>query len=83
MSYTVLTQKQPKAKNVHTCIWCGEKIVIGEKYHSESGVYDGDFQQTKWHLECNLVAVEEFKTSKECEFQAHENERPLGKLGFK
>jgi hypothetical protein len=78
----MLSESNPKARKEHVCIWCGEKILIGEKYHRESGAYDGQLQDSKWHLECNLDALEFFRTSHEYEFQVGENERPKERLGF-
>lgn len=75
MSYTLLSESFPKARKEHRCIWCGQTIQIGEKYRREKSVYDGEFQDHKWHLECNEDSVEHFKRWG-CEFEAYENERP-------
>ena len=31
------------AKKEHKCIYCGKKILIGERYHRETGTFEGDF----------------------------------------
>ena len=82
MSYTPLSESKPKARKEHQCIWCGEKILIAENYHRETGIYDGGFQHSEWHLECILDAQEYFRKSLECEFDPGQNERPAKRLGF-
>jgi len=76
MSYTLLDEKFPKARKEHQCIWCGEGILAGEKYCHEKSIYEGDFQDHKWHLECHKAAQIEIKESGEGSFDAYNNERP-------
>jgi len=52
MSYTELSSKTVKGRKVHICSWCGEDILIGEKQSVRSGVFDGEFQSNREHLEC-------------------------------
>ena len=80
MSYALLSETHPKARKEHRCIWCGEKILIGETYRHEKSVYDGDMQDHKWHLECDKAAAEHFRNGEE--FMAGDNERPAEHLGF-
>lgn len=42
----------PVAKKVHRCIHCQEFIIIGEKHAKFSGVWQGDFQNWRTHLDC-------------------------------
>ena len=52
---TILRKTITTAKKKHFCIWCGEKIKIGEKYLRCIDVSDGDFQSNSFHFECNLA----------------------------
>ena len=61
MSYALMSESTPKARTTHCCIWCGESILKGETYRHERSVYDGHFQNHKWHLECVEAAGEYFK----------------------
>jgi hypothetical protein len=75
--YTGLGDKIVTAKKKHQCIWCGEKILPGEKYERQVGIYYGDFQYNKWHLECRDAW---HKASREYfdidgEFQPYSNKR--------
>ncbi len=81
MSYTLLKETYPIARKQHRCVWCGERIEIGEKYTHEKSVYDGNMQDHKWHMECDKAAGEYFKSGEE-EFDAGVNERPEERLGF-
>ena len=75
MSYALLSATTPKARKEHRCIWCGQKILIGETYRHERSVYDGDMQNHKWHLECDKASAEYFAENGE-EFDPYDNERP-------
>ena len=79
MSYTLLSETKPKARKQHRCIWCGEKILIGETYRREKSVYDGSFQDHKWHLECDNVSADYFSNGEE-EFDPYDNERPIKRM---
>lgn len=51
----ILRTSTPKAKNIHRCEFCGEKIKIGEVY--ENQVIDGsDFYVWKSHVRCSRIA---------------------------
>ena len=52
MSFTLLSDSEPKARKKHCCQWCGESILVGETYYRYSGLCDNDFQSTAMHLEC-------------------------------
>lgn len=56
MGFDLLSQSYPIARKEHVCEWCGEKIEKGEKYYRYTGIYDGDFQNTPLHLECQTAA---------------------------
>jgi len=76
MSYQLLSESKPKARKEHRCVWCYQKIIIGETYRREKSVYDGEIQNFAWHLECDEACKEEYKISGECEFSPGENDRP-------
>ena len=61
-----------KARVQHVCIYCAEKIEIGENYSYQSGNYDGGWFENKMHVEC----WEEMISSGEFEFLPYSNERP-------
>jgi len=49
---TVLSESNPIARNEHTCYWCGEKILPGERYTRWASIDFGEFFFTKVHREC-------------------------------
>lgn len=75
MSYTLLSQTYPKARKVHRCIWCGQKIDKGETYVNEHSVFDGEMQNHHWHHEC-LDYAKEINDEAVWEFSPYENARP-------
>lgn len=75
MSYVLLSEAYPKARKVHRCIWCGQTIEPSTQYRVESSRYDGQWQNFKWHLECNKAFASHFSREGE-EFTPYENERP-------
>ncbi len=52
MSWTHLRDTNPKAKKEHKCFLCGEKILVGEKYISRSGIDDVGLTSFAMHVEC-------------------------------
>lgn len=75
MSYTLIRETSHIARKPHRCIWCGLRILAGERYIYEFSTYDGDTQRHKWHPECRAASREYFAEG-ESEFSPHENERP-------
>lgn len=51
MSVTLSTT-YPAARKKHRCEWCGEFILVGEEHYKWAGVFEGDFQSWRAHLEC-------------------------------
>ena len=47
--------KVQRAKKEHKCEFCNQIIKIGEKYHRQSGKYDGDFFDRCLHMTCNKM----------------------------
>lgn len=75
MSYQQLSKTSPKARKEYSCIWCSEKILIGETHIKEVGEYEGDFQSNRWHPECHNAAQMYFEENGEDCFEAYENKR--------
>lgn len=55
---TILKQLTPIAKKAHTCMYCGCKIPVGEKYKRDTLIYDGDLYDWIAHEDCQTIAVE-------------------------
>lgn len=68
MSFTLLSDGNPVAKKEYICEWCAEKILKGEKHYKYVGIYDGDFQSIRVHLECEKAMRRELSEYDECEF---------------
>lgn len=41
-----------KARKRHQCIYCSEPIVIGEYHHRQGGMWEGEWQDWRAHLDC-------------------------------
>ena len=52
MSYTQLSSKEVTGRKQHFCSWCGESILIGEIHQTRAGIFEGEFQHSREHLEC-------------------------------
>ncbi len=76
MSYLFLSRTEHVARKKHRCIWCGEQVLPGTRYVRQAGVFEGDLQADKWHLECNAAGDEYFSETGEETFDPHQNERP-------
>ena len=77
MSYTQFEcVRRTARRKEHTCIWCGKPIRIGDEYHDERGVYDGNIQRQRWHPNCLLFAQEECFSQGEEEFDPWDNLPP-------
>ena len=57
-----------KARKVHKCDLCNQEIIIGEKYHRQSGKYEGDFFDRCIHEHCNNIITAFCKENKENEY---------------
>lgn len=53
-----LKQTYPTANKVHTCMYCGGKINVGEKYERSTCKYDDTIYDWKNHIVCQKVARE-------------------------
>jgi hypothetical protein len=59
VSYTRLSDSEPIARKKHHCTWCGQHILVGEKYVRISVVFDGEMQTNKFHKECDAACADE------------------------
>ena len=75
MGYTNLSETNPVAKHSYDCIWCPEIISKGTRHVHEVSIYDGEFQDHRWHSECYDAALTYFRETKESEFMPHECKR--------
>lgn len=71
MSYDLLGLTKRRARKIHACIWCNEKIQQGETYEDEASVYYGELQRLRWHPECYAAAQVWFREFGEEEFEPH------------
>ena len=62
-----------KAAKEHQCSWCGDAIVIGERYKRYRFFDRGDANTVRLHPEC-LDAVDELNDS-DCGFRPGDNPR--------
>ncbi len=53
---TLSYPKEVKANKEHRCNFCGEKIVIGEKYITSTHKFDGSVYDWKAHIRCSNMA---------------------------
>lgn len=82
-SYTEIERVIHKARKPHCCIWCGQMIVVGERYEYERCIFEGDPQSNHWHLECAEDLKIAMSYEPGCfEFTPWEAERPPKRLGF-
>lgn len=76
MSYRLLAENTRKARKEHRCVWCGQKIAVGEAHTHERSIYEGEFQNHRWHRECYDAMQEEARESGgEMEFAYMDNPR--------
>ena len=54
MGFELLRESTQVARKEHKCVWCGEIILKGEKYHSRTYIFEG-LQSDKTHNDCNSV----------------------------
>lgn len=82
MTYTLLSESHPVARKAHKCIWCGQTIAVGEKHRHERSIFEGSFQDQRWHPECDAAFSEaiRFEGGHELEFEPYGNERPVHEL---
>lgn len=52
---TPLSTKDVAARKEHKCVWCGEKILKGEKHTKRAYVMEGEFVHDRLHSECYVA----------------------------
>lgn len=75
MSTEFISSRTVRAKKQHPCIWCVEKIEVGEIYQQEVLKFDGDFQDNRYHPECLDACKKSLKQEGESEFEPHNCKR--------
>lgn len=75
MSYVPLEDKTVICRKEHKCIWCGEKILKGEKSQVLKGVYENSFQNDHWHIECYVASSDYNWDDYDGEFEPYECKR--------
>lgn len=81
-SYTELKYTEPKARKEYRCIWCNEKILIGEKHAARTYIFEGDFNSDRLHLEC-ATAMQKMPHDEICDgFMGGEFKRGLAESKY-
>ena len=75
MGWQSLSESTPVARTQHRCIWCGQFILVGEKYTKSIGIFDGDFQSNVFHMECVKACWEDLSENHEDTFEPYEYKR--------
>lgn len=75
MSDQQLSLTRPTARKDYPCIWCREKILKGERHMHEVSLYDGSFQDHRWHPECWEASESDIRKHGTLEFMPHEFKR--------
>lgn len=57
MSFREISETWPKARKEYQCVWCGEKILIGEIHCYRAYTMEGQFQRDRMHKECQSDMV--------------------------
>lgn len=68
MSMEFYNRRTPVSRKERTCEMCGQKIMPGERYSSESGKFDGDFFARDLHLDCLQVLHDYLRAEEVNEF---------------
>lgn len=71
----ISTETVKKARKDHRCVWCPEVIVKGSPCVRQVGIFEGDFQFSRYHPECWEAAGRYFNEGEaEC-FEPHSFKR--------
>ena len=62
------TDRIVKARKVHKCELCGQNIKVGEKYHRQSGKYEGEFFDRCHHMTCDKIIASYCSENNENEY---------------
>jgi len=72
---TTLSLTEPIARKVHRCSWCGEIIPVKTRYSRWVGIFEGDFQSNKMHLECHKAQQKYTESWDDGLYTPHEHKR--------
>ncbi len=61
---------RPTARKEHKCDLCGGMIKIGEKYIRCNGMYDGEFFDSKHHVDCMGIIEKYCRAHEDNEYTA-------------
>lgn len=75
MSDQFLSEAHPKARKEYDCIWCREKISIGESHVVQTGIFEGDFYCSRFHKECLVISNEFCRGEIDNSFEPHAHKR--------
>jgi hypothetical protein len=64
----------PIARKGYRCIWCGDLILKGEKHVHFSGMWEGEWQNWRMHVECYDEALDDDDIQDG--FTPYDHERP-------
>jgi hypothetical protein len=64
-----------KAGKQHQCIWCYEHVMVNEYHHHYKGMWEGDWQDWRMHLDCLKACREEQDGESEVHDEGHERGR--------
>ena len=56
MSWGFERHEKFKAAKIHKCCWCWQDIVKGEKHYHQIGIFNGDWNDWRMHLDCHDVS---------------------------
>lgn len=65
---------RPVARKQHSCIWCHELIVIGERHFKYVGIWEREFQNWRMHDDCIDAHKRETYDGEICD-EAHQRGR--------
>lgn len=72
MSWQILSSGHRTARKQHRCIWCGEAIEPKTRYAHTAGIFDGEFQDNKFHVECDDACARYFRDYNDDYFEPYE-----------
>ena len=72
---THLSTETPTARKEHQCGWCGEMVLVGEKYNRWNGIHEGDFQSNAMHSECAVACHDLLSQGWDDEYYPYEHMR--------
>ena len=59
----ILSDTEHTARAAHHCGLCHRPIAVGDRYHRQRGIWEGEPYTFKSHVECRVAAVERHHNS--------------------